>query len=43
MLFVQKIENSDELQLPESFAKILHTLSSYQCLQKGVRDFFYFV
>ena len=25
------------------FVKILHTFPTYQCLQKGVRDFFYFV
>ena len=25
------------------FVEILHTFPSYQCLQNGVRDFFYFV
>ena len=42
-LFVWKIENIDELQLPQSliyFAEILHTFPTYQCLQRGVRDFF---
>ena len=35
-----------ELQLPKTFiifAEILHTFPTYQCLQKDVWDFFYFV
>ena len=35
----------DELQLPQSsifFAETWHTFPSYQCLQKGAQDFFYF-
>ena len=42
-LFVWKIENFDELQLPQSlifFAEILHMFPNWQCLQNGVRDFF---
>ena len=45
MLFPWKIENFDELQLPLSlisFAEIMHTFPSYECLQKGVRDFLIF-
>ena len=43
-LFVRKIENFDELQLPYSqyFLLKLCTLSTYECLQKGVWDFFSF-
>ena len=40
-LFVWKIGNFDELQLPYSsvfFAEVLHTFPTYQCLGKGVRD-----
>ena len=39
-------ENFDELQLTQSwilFAETFHTSSNYQCLQKSIRDFFYFV
>ena len=46
MLFPWKIENFDELQLPLSlisFAEIMHTFPSYECLQKGVRDFLIFL
>ena len=42
-LFVWKIENFDELQLPQSLiflAEILHMFPNWQCLQNGVRDFF---
>ena len=44
-LFVRKIENLDEFQLPYCrifFAEFLHAFPSYQCLQKGVRNFFLF-
>ena len=44
--FVWKFENFDELQLSYSsifFAETSHTFSTYQCLQKGVWDFFYFI
>ena len=44
--FVWKFENFDEIQLPCSsifFAEYLHTCPTYQCLQKGGLDFFYFV
>ena len=44
--FVQKTENFDELQLPQTFiifVEILHTFPNYQYLQKGVWDFSYFV
>ena len=44
--FAWKFENFDELQLSYSsifFAETLHTFSTYQCLQKGVWDFFYFI
>ena len=37
---------TDQLQLPHSsifFAETLHMFPTYQCLQKVVRDFFYFV
>ena len=36
-------ENFDELQLPYSsilFAETSYMLPTYQCLQKGMRDFF---
>ena len=39
-------ENFDELQLPQSlmfFAETSHRCHTYQCLQKSVRNFFYFV
>ena len=39
-------EKFDELKLPNSsifFAETLHTFPTYQCLQKGVSNFFYFV
>ena len=42
----EKIENFDELQLPQNlifFAKILHTFPTKQCLQKDARDYFCFV
>ena len=45
-VFCLEIENFDELQLPYSaisFAEIAHRFPTYQCLQKGVRDIFYFV
>ena len=38
-------ENFDELKLPYSsifFAETLRTFSTYQYLQKSMRDFFYF-
>ena len=38
-------ENSYEFGLPETLIildKVLHTFSTYQCLQKGVWNFFYF-
>ena len=38
-----KMKTLNELQLPQSwiiFAKILHIFPTYQCLQKGDRDFF---
>ena len=41
--FVWKILNFDELKLLQNsihFAETLHTFLTYQCLQKGVRDFF---
>ena len=41
----KKIENFDDLQLPQGlifFAELLHTFPTHHCLQKGVRDFFYF-
>ena len=41
-----KFENFDELQLPYSsifFTETLLTFPTYQYLQKGLRDFFYFV
>ena len=44
--FVWKLENSDGLQLSYSsifFSETLHMFSTYQCLQKGVWDFFYFI
>ena len=44
--FFSKFRNFDELQLPQSlmfFAGILHTFPTYQCLQKSVRNFSYFV
>ena len=44
--FVWKFKNFEELQLPCSsivFAETSHTFPSYQFLQKGVRDIFYFV
>ena len=40
--FVGKIENFDELQLPQSsifLAETSHTFPTNQCLQKGVRNF----
>ena len=43
--FFWEFENFDELQLPYSsifFAETSHTFPTYQCLQKGVRDFFLF-
>ena len=46
---IQKFRQSsiafDELQLSYSsifFAKTLHTFSTYHCLKKSVRDFFFF-
>ena len=40
----EKFGNFDELQLPTMFfAGILYTSSTYQCLQKDVRHFSYFV
>ena len=39
----ENFENFDELQLPYSsifFPETSHTFSIYQCLQKGVSDFF---
>ena len=39
-------ENFDKLQLPHSlmfFAEISHRCPTYQCIQKSVRDFFYFI
>ena len=39
-------ENFDELQLPYNsifFADASYTFPTYQCLQKGLGDFFYFV
>ena len=40
------LKNFDELQLSYGlifFAEISHTFSTYHCLNKGVRDFFYFI
>ena len=45
-VFYLKNEKFDELQRPESSmfsAETSHMFPTYQCLQKGVRDFFYFV
>ena len=45
-ILFEKLKTFDELQLPQTsitFVEILHTFPTYQCLQKGVRDFFYFV
>ena len=45
-LFFWKTKNFGKLQLPQSlifFAEILHMFPIYQCLQKDVQDFFYFV
>ena len=44
--FVRKFENFDKLQIPYSsifFAQTSHKFPTYQCTQKEVRDFFYFV
>ena len=46
MLIVWKIENFDGHQLPYiliSLTKVLLPLPTYQCLQKSVLDFSYFV
>ena len=43
---VWKFENFDELKLPYSsifFAETSHIISIYQCLQKGMLNFFDFV
>ena len=45
MYFIWKFENFGELQVFRSsvfFAETSHMFSSYQCLQKSVRDFFKF-
>ena len=44
--FVWKFENFDELQLPYNsifFAETSHTFPTYQCLQKGVWDFLFYL
>ena len=43
---VWKFGNFDEFKLPyrtKYFAEISQTFPAYQCLEKCVRDFFYFV
>ena len=40
----ENVKTFDELQLPYSsifFGETLHTFPTYQCLQKGVWDFFF--
>ena len=45
-ILFENLKTFDEPQLPDSsifFAETSHMFPTYQCLQKGVRDFFNFV